>query len=310
MLKYIHDIGRARAWKQQRQHIRAASGSDRLHLLRQFGDQIRSIIPEVAKAGTVERDDLSRAMDVATIHGAIIGAWLSLDPANPDWPGRDRLFVIRHEDLINTCSALAALGFFPVDVVAELVERVDVEGRKAVIPGIESPGVPAEEIPDLMWESALESARSKRRWRDALGGRLDWADPAWRETSAVWRTCGLFDIADPVTAKCRDLPTREGESPAGLTVLVKVPHSDVRAVVDEWYAHGWEAVMVNRTDCLSLYEALVSADMDKPLAVMLGSGIVAQMPHISRTAIRRRESGLLGEMSDEMFSEIMGKSLK
>ncbi len=309
-LKFFHDIGRAQRWQQMRKRIRQASGTERLKLLRYFGDQIRALMPSMARAATVEPEDIARAMEVASTQGAVIGAWLSMDPANPTWPGRDRLFIVRHEELINTCAALAALGFFPPAKVVDLVERVDEEGRRAFVPGIESPGVPAEEIPDLMWESAVESARNKRRWRERLSAKdLAWADPAWRDSPATWRTCGLFDAADAVTVKCRDLTMRDGERPAGLVLLLKVPRSDITAYADEWASRGWETAIVNRNDCLSLYELLVSASMDKPLAVMMAVGQTATTPHISRTAIRRKESGLLGEMSDEQFNEIMGESL-
>lgn len=310
-LKFFHDISRARRWQKMRKRIRHASGTDRLNLLRYFGDQIRALIPSVARAATVELEDITRAIDVASMHGAVIGAWLSMDPANPTWPGRDRLFVIRHEDLINTCSGLAALGFFPPNKVVELVERVGAEGRRATVPGIEFPGAPAEEIPNLMWESATESARNKRRWRERLAETgAGWADPAWRDSPAAWRTCGIFDIADPVSAKCRELPMRGGEAPAGLVVLLKVPQAEAASHADNWYAHGWETAIVNRDDYLSLYEILVAASMDKPLAVMTAVGQGSTVPHISRTVIRRKESGLLGEMSDEQFNEIMGESLK
>ncbi len=47
-----------------------------------------------------------------------------------------------------------------------------------------------------------------------------------------------------------------------------------------------------------------------PLAIMIAIGQGSGTPHISRTAIRRKESGLLGEMSDEQFNEIMGEVLK
>lgn len=310
-LKFFHDIGRAQRWQKMREDIKLASGTKRLELLRYFGVQIRALIPSVVRAATVEPEDIARAMEIASMQGAVIGAWLSLDPANPDWPGRDRLFVIRHEDRINACAVLAALGFFPADTVAELVERVDTEGRRAVVPGIEAPGAPAEEIPDLMWESAVESARDKRRWRERLADTdLSWADPAWRDSPATWRTCGVFDAADPVAEKCRDLPLRGGETPAGLVALVKVPHVDAAAHADTWRAHGWETAIVNRSDYLGIYALLENAPLDKPLAVMLGLGKAATPRHISRTTIRRKESGLLGEMSDEQFSEIMGESLK
>jgi cob(I)alamin adenosyltransferase len=199
--------------------------------------------------------------------------------------------------------------------VAGVVEQVDTEGRKALIPGLESPGVPAGEIPALLWESAVESARSKKRWRDqcvgAGAGNALWADASWRDSPAVWRSCALFDAADPVTEECRALLSKGGEEiPAGLVAIVKTPRGEAEDLSQRWMESGWTVVTVSRDDSIGLYETLTEADMSKPLAVVLtiGAAVSARL-HVSRTAIRRREEGLLGEMSDDQFSEVMGEFL-
>lgn len=310
MRKNIKDVGRARHWLRLRDRIRKSrNGPERLNLLRRFGDEIRNLMPMVVKASTVEKDDITRAHEVATAHGVVIGAWLQLDPMNPDWPGRDRMFVMRREDLINTCSVLSTLGFFPPEQVAYLVEQVDLEGSAAVVPGLESPGYPAEEILAKLWDSAVESGRSKRRWREQMSGDPDWVDPAWLESPAVWRSCAIFDVSDPVTEQCRLLPAKAGDRPAGLVALVKVARADAHRLAELWTESGWESVVVNRNDSLSLYDVLMHADMGKPLAVMLAIGAMASQSHVSRTVIRRRESGLLGELSDDKFNEVMGEFL-
>ncbi len=311
MLDTIRDLGRARRWLRLRNRIRGADTSqERQRLLRRFGEEIRRLTPTLAKkASTVEREDITRADEVAAAHGVVIGAWLQLDPRNPEWPGRDRLFVIRREDLINTCSALSTFGFFPVDLAAALVERVDTEGRKAVVPGLEAPGFPAEEIPELLWESALESGRGKRVWRERVGEDAEWVETSWRDMPAVWRSVAIFDAADPVTEQCRVLPGREGDKPAGLVALVKVGHVEAQEMSDSWTAAGWRTAVVGRYDSLGLYEALTSADMGIPFAVMLATTSASTRLHISKTALRRRESGLLGEMSDAQFNDLMGEFL-
>ncbi len=88
-LKFFYDINRARRWQKMRRRIRYAGGSERLNFLRYFGDQIRAFMPAISRAATVAPEDISSALEVASMHGAVIGAWLSLDPANPFWPGRD-----------------------------------------------------------------------------------------------------------------------------------------------------------------------------------------------------------------------------
>jgi hypothetical protein len=120
----------------------------------------------------------------------------------------------------------------------------------------------------------------------------------------------ILDAADPVTEQCRVLPGREGEKPAGLVVLVKVGHLEARELADAWTASGWRTAVVSRNDSLGLYEALTGADMGIPFAVMLATTSASTRLHISKTALRRREAGLLGELSDAQFNELMGEFLE
>lgn len=307
----IDNITHEARWLTLRRRVGTASGPDRLRLLGRFADDIRAMSAVIAQTHS-DREEFAGTMEVATAQSAILGAWMALDPANPTWPGRDRLFVTSREDLVDCCAALSALGFFRPETVGDMLSRLETDGRDAVIPGIESPGAPPEEIPDRVWESAVESARSKRRWRDFMGvGRgKDWAEPWWRESPAVWRTCALVNAGDPVTDQCRALLSRGGEAIAGLAVFVKASRTEAPALAESWREAGWEAVVVNRSDCLGAYENLVAAAMDKPFALILAIGRSAMSSRISaRMKAKRDEPQLLGEMSDEQFSAIMGESL-
>ena len=313
MFSTTFNIAKARRWQEKRKRIQAASGAQKLRLLQSFGEEIRTLAPAFNRATTVEKQDIASAAEVSSAFGAILGAWLNLDPTNPQWPGRDRLYVIRRDDLINACAALSVCGFFPPETVAGLVEDVDTKGRKAVVPGIESPGVPVDEIPQLIWESATESARDKRRWRETLGsaGHNAWLSPVWRDAPETWRTCVILDTADPVTAQCRDLVRREDERLAGLVALVKTPEDAAHAVAEDWWGAGWDAALMDKSDILQMHDLLGGGRLEKPLAIVLSTSTKGRLlPHISKTVVRRRESGLLGEMSDEQFNALMGESLE
>lgn len=313
MFSTAFNLAKARRWQEKRKRIRAASGAQKLRLLRSFGEEIRALAPTFTRVATVEKQDIASALEVSSAFGAILGGWLNLDPTNPLWPGRDRLFVIRRDDLINACAALSVCGFFPPEEVPELVEAVDARGSAAAVPGIESPGVPADELPRLVWESATESARDKKRWRDALGsGMRDmWFSPGWSDAPETWRTCVVLDVADPVTARCRDLLRRRDEVPAGLVALVKAPEGAAHGVAEDWGSAGWEAVLVDKGDLVRMHDVLSGAKPGVPLAIVLSTSTESEaLPHISRTIVRRRESGLLGEMSDEQFNALMDESLR
>lgn len=311
MPDYTTNHKRIELWRQMRQRVQHAKTEKvLLDYLRSFGDSIRPFMPGVATATTVSRDDIARALEVAIVHGTIIGSWLNIDPINPEWPGRDRLFVFRRDDLITTCSVLAALGFFSTNCIAEIIDHVETSGSKAFVPGIEAPGTPPDSIPELLWESAVSSAKSKKKWRTANLNQTKWADEYWAASPAVWRSCALLDTADPVTEKCRLLPKQHNDITAGLVAFIKVPRSDANDIVDAWQATGWNTFIVNRSDCLGLYQLLTETRLAQPTAIMIAVGdSMSPRRNISKTIVRRRESGLLGEMSDEQFSTIIGDSL-
>ncbi len=102
-----YNITVARRWQEKRRRIRAVSGDDRLRLLRSFGEAVRALPPPSSGAAAAAPPEDDPLFD------AVIGAWLSLDPSNPDWPGRDRLFLTRREDLAPACAVLSICGFFP-----------------------------------------------------------------------------------------------------------------------------------------------------------------------------------------------------
>lgn len=308
-MEYPHDPLRNARWKALRRKIAAAEEGERYRLLRYFGDEIRALASRVVKLSG-DAWDINVTLELATAQGTVFGGWLTTEPANPDWPGRDRFFLARPGDLLSCCCGLSVLGFFPADQVAAIADAASEAGREAVVPGLEAPCRPTAEIAALAWESAIESARSKRRWRDYLGkdaGR-DWAAPEWRDSPATWRTCVILDGADAGADICRNLPTRGGDKPAGLSTLVTVPRSGTAAAVDEWRKAGWDALSIVRCDCLGLYDALSAPDGHEPRAIIIGVG---QTPApSSRTERRSREPTLLGELSDEQFNAIMGESLQ
>ena len=306
MTKTIHDLGLILRWQTLRQRIRTANGFDRLGLLRRFGDEVRAVMAAFPET-MGQHGPVVDSPEIIATQGAVIGAWLSLHPGNPTWPGRDRLFLSSAGDLRAICATLATLGFFSPERGAQFACGAE---RPVSIPGIEAAGAATGELPGLIWESAVESARSKKRWRDAMASRHDcaWAEPWWRESPAVWRTCVLLHAADAVTRECRALPARGGDAPAGLVAFVKTPRSEAHAQADEWETAGWTAAVINRGDYLTLYDLLITAVMDKPLAVVLGSGS-AVSGRFFPTATQRGDDNLLGKMSDEQFEALIGESL-
>lgn len=308
MAKYLYDVGRAQRWRALRRTIRMTTPDERNRLLRGFGNDIRVIAPLAAKESAHDWD-VTGIAEFAFGQGTTMGGWWQADPANPEWPGRDRLFLGRPGDLLGICCCLSVLGFFPVEQVAAVVDGALAAGADAVVPGLEAAGCPARDVPALAWESALESARSKRRWRDYLGMEAgkEWANPEWRESPAVWRTFVTLDPLAEETVRFREFPKREGDVPAGLIVLIPVERGAAPNLADEWRLAGWDTAVVARGDCLGLYDALATAADARPTAIMIAIG---QTSLSSRTVRRAKEPTLLGELSDEQFHAIVEESIQ
>lgn len=311
MLAKASNIAQARRWQEKKRRLRAAAATEKLRLLLSFGEETRALASTFGRTGsTTHKYTPASVPEVSAAICAILCAWLNLDPTNPEWPGRDRLFLTRRRDLLNSCAALSTCGFFPSEAVVDLVVAVEAEGTKAVIPGVEAPGAPAEDIPRLFWESAAESARDKKRWREVLGAGVhaDWFSPVWRDSPETWRSCVVLDAEDEVSAAVRALARREDESAAGMVALVKASEIMSEGVVKEWWDGGWDVILADCGDLVQVYSLLVDLRLERPLAIILSKFSAPNKN--SKTVVRRRESGLLGEMPDDIFSELMKESLK
>jgi transketolase len=321
MVYSIYNIAAAKRWQARRQRIRAASGSAKLRLLRAFGDELRALPPPAGRAPAFA----SVSPGDASLFTALVGAWLSLDPSNPEWPGRDRLYLTSREDLAAACAALSLCGFFPPEKLPDIASHIDASGRNASVPGLEAPGVPSGEIPQLLWESATASVRDKKRWREMFGaggaGHGAWLAPGWRGAAETWRSCVVLDAEDGIASACRDLARRRDEPAAGLVALVKAPEISAPDLIEVWADAGWRAVLVSGGDPLQLHDVLTGAKLDAPLAVVLSiagrmpmqlSEVVASVPRppAAKVLARRRASELLGELPDEQFSALFDESLK
>lgn len=303
MIAVQPDAGRAARRRWLRKEIRVAQGAERYFLLKGAGDDIRELTPLVAKASAMDWD-MAASLDLAAALGVIIGAWLTAEPFNPDWPFRDRLFLGRRDDLVTAAAAFAIMGFFSPHQAAKLVDQSQADTR-AGIPGLEAAALSPEALAHLAWESAVDSGKSKKRWQERFPAHsaLSWIDPDWHESPAVWRTCVLVDHNDTAAAMLRGFPARGGETASGLVVMLAANRVETPQLASAWRDSGWEVVTINHDDFLELYEVLSAPVGDKPLAVVLGSGRAVS----AARQVSDMGGGLLGELPDEQFTVIMKK---
>lgn len=309
MHKTLPDALRTHRWRTTRNLVLRATASDRDRLLHQFGDEIRALAPLAAR-GSSKDWDIGACLELATALGVILGAWMTAEPANPEWPGRDRIFLARSADTLAAGAALSTFGFFQPEYAAKLVDAA-VNGDKNAIPGLESVCAPTRELATEAWESGLESAWSKRRWRQHFGpgAGLDWANPEWRDAPGVWRTCIVFEHQDEAAPLCRALPEQDGECPAGLSAVIVAPQNESVPLAQQWRDSGWESMVVDRSDGPGLYNVLTAPASDKPRAIILAIGQATSLGTSATTFRLARQGTLLGELSDDQFNAIMDSTL-
>lgn len=304
ILRVMPDGARIARWRARNRSLRAAATDDRFRILREFGDSVRSLAAMAVRASPVPRN-MDASLDLIEALSVVVGGWMSADPYNPDWPGRDRLFIGRRQSLVAACAALASAGFFSPENVARLADEKE-KGYQTFVPGLEAVEAADDDIPLLAWRSAVESERDKRAWRRAFeaDSGAAWVDPKWAKVPYLWRTCLVVDSEGREAEICLDLPASDGGTPRGIVVLVATPWDVTNEREERWRLAGWRTAVLDRGDYLSLYTRLTSPAGDEPGAILLS------MASSSSAAKDSENASLLGNLSDEQFGAMFDQTLQ
>ncbi len=296
-------------WRTLRKRLTRSRPSECAKALLAFTDEVNALIPLVTRASN-QQWNMSDCQEIANALAVLMAGWLTINPANPQWPGRDRLYLCRKQDLVAACSVLSICGLYPPEYVARLIDSA-LSDQPAALPGIELAGQPSALQAKHAWESALESGRSKRRWRETCSHTTpDWTNPEWRESPAVWRSCLVLNHDDASLPGIRALAAQNGEKPAGLVAIVVTPRDDALSNAEQWREFGWETLVADRNESTELYSCLWSRVTARPLALMLTVSDEPQMRPTNVTARLDVQSPLLGDLPDDQFNALMGESLQ
>ncbi|HTX72270.1 MAG TPA: transketolase [Rectinemataceae bacterium] len=89
-----------------------------LHSLEAFAKEIR--VRTIEEIGNLGVGHIGGAMSIVEVLALLYGKWLHVDPARPDWPGRDRFVLSKGHAGPALYAALSIKGFFPVEWLSTL----------------------------------------------------------------------------------------------------------------------------------------------------------------------------------------------
>jgi transketolase len=191
------------------------------------------------------------AFSIAEILTALYLHHLRLDPANPDWPDRDRLVLSKGHACAMLYTVLAHRGYFPLDELTTfraLNSRLQGHPDRQKTPGVEVPSGPLGHGVAIGAGMAL-SARmegSKRRIYVILGDGEINAGVIWEGAlvAAKYQLGNLVAILD-----------YNGVQQTGPTVKV-LP---TEPIGDKWESFGWHVIEIHGHNMSQILEALDQA---------------------------------------------------
>lgn len=206
------------------------------------------------------------AFSVAEILTALFFHHMRLDPADPNWPERDRLVFSKGHACAMLYTCMAHRGYFPVDELATfrcLNSCLQGHPERQKTPGIEVPAGPLGHGVAVGAGMALAArmdapgpGESRRRVYVVLGDGEINAGVIWEGAlvAAKYRLDNLVAILD-----------YNGVQQTGTTADV-LP---TEPIVDKWRAFGWHVIEVHGHNVRSVLDALDEADEIHAMPVMI-----------------------------------------
>jgi transketolase len=192
------------------------------------------------------------AFSAAELLTALYFHHLRLDPARPDWPGRDRLLYSKGHACAMLYTVLAHRGYLPVDELLTfraLNSRLQGHPEPAKTPGVEIPAGPLGHGVAIGAGMALGArlAHASYRIYTVLGdGEID--------AGVIWE--GALVAAKYALANLVAILDYNGVQQTGTTAQV-LP---TEPILDKWRAFGWHTIEIHGHNMLQVLDALDQAD--------------------------------------------------
>lgn len=209
---------------------------------------------------------LGGAFSCAEIVTALYFQHMRLDPARPDWPGRDRLLFSKGHACAMLYTALAHKGFFPVEELStfrQLNSRLQGHPEPAKTPGVEVAAGPLGHGVAIGVGMALAARMNRVEKPSAMS-----APSAMASTHRVYVLLGDGEINAGViwegvmaAAKFRvgnltAILDYNGIQQTGATADVM----PTEPIADKWRAFGWHVQEIHGHNMLEILTALDRAD--------------------------------------------------
>ncbi|SKA17761.1 transketolase subunit A [Consotaella salsifontis] len=184
---------------------------------------------------------------------------LRLDPANPNWPERDRFILSKGHCAASLYSVLAMRGFFPLDWLETFMQPLSIlnghPNRK--IPGVEANTGPLGHGLPIGVGLAIASRLSGKNWRTfvVLGDGELQEGSNWEAAMAA----GHRELDNLIAVVDRNR-LQQGARTEDTNRL--------DPLADKWTSFGWETIEIDGHDHAALYDVFTRPGRGKPLAVI------------------------------------------
>ncbi len=236
-------------WTERAQRVQTATAEEREALLREFARELRVCVLNVIQGAGLGHvgGDFSVADTLATLFGGV----LRYDPANPQWPNRDRFILSKGHCSASLYSTLAMSGFIPpeqLDTFAKPLSALNGHPNRQKVPGVETNTGPLGHGLPVAVGCAMASRLSGADWRTfvVLGDGELQEGSNWEAIMYAGHQ-GLSSLTAIVDRNRLQQGARTENT------------NRLEPLADKWRAFGWEVYEIDGHDYDALYHAFTAA---------------------------------------------------
>lgn len=252
------DAAAVARWRERRQVVSAAPAAHKPVLLQASSTHVRrQVLQTIQGAGLGHvGGDLSVTDVLVTLFDAV----LSINPAQPQWPDRDRFILSKGHCAAALYSVLAHSGFFPearLQHFAAALSPLNGHPNRRKVPGVETNTGPLGHGLPVAVGCATGARLAGKAWRTyvVLGDGELQEGSNW-EAAMYAAQRGLGSL----TAIVDRNRLQQGATTADT--------NDLEPLADKWTSFGWETHVVDGHSHAALLEVLQAAPGSRPRAVI------------------------------------------